>query len=50
VESFLEAVAARRCPVVPGEDGLRALEVARAILDKIEEHSKLVSERLQSLT
>jgi predicted dehydrogenase len=50
VESFLEAVAERRCPVVPGEDGLRALEVARAILDKIEEHSKIVTERLQSLT
>jgi predicted dehydrogenase len=50
VESFLEAVATRRCPVVPGEDGLRALEVARAILDKIEEHSKIVTQRLQSLT
>jgi predicted dehydrogenase len=50
VESFLEAVAARRSPVVPGEDGLRALEVAHAILDKIEEHSKIVTERLSSLT
>ena len=50
VESFLEAVAARRCPVVPGEDGLRALQVASAILDKIEEHSKIVTQRLQSLT
>jgi predicted dehydrogenase len=50
VESFLEAVATRRGPLVSGEDGLRALEVARAILDKIEEHSKIVTERLQSLT
>jgi predicted dehydrogenase len=50
VESFLEAVANRGRPLVPGEDGLRALEVARAILDKIEEHSKIVTQRLQSLT
>jgi predicted dehydrogenase len=50
VESFLEAVATRRSPLVPGEDGLRALEVARAILGKIEEHAKVVTERLQSLT
>src|SRR5262249_20994697 len=45
VESFLEAVANRTRPLVAGEDGLRALEVARAILDKIEEHSKVVTER-----
>jgi predicted dehydrogenase len=50
VESFLEAVATRRGPLVPGEDGLRALEVARAILDKIEEHAKIVTQRLQSLS
>jgi predicted dehydrogenase len=50
VESFLEAVAKRTRPLVPGEEGLRALEVALAILDKIEEHAKLVTERLQSLT
>lgn len=50
VESFLEAVANRTRPLVPGEEGLRALEVALAILDKIEEHAKLVNERLQSLT
>jgi len=49
VESFLETVATRRSPLVPGQDGLRALEVARAILDKIEEHSKIVTQRLQSL-
>jgi len=50
VESFLEAVANRTRPLVAGEDGLRALEVARAILDKIEEHSRIVTERLQSVT
>jgi predicted dehydrogenase len=50
VESFLDAVANRRRPVVSGEEGLRALEVALAILDKIKEHAKLVTERLQSLT
>ena len=50
VESFLKAVANRSRPLVPGEDGLRALEVALAILDKIEEHAKLVTQTLQSLT
>jgi predicted dehydrogenase len=50
VESFLEAVANRTRPLVPGDEGLRALEVALAILDKIGEHAKLVTERLQSLT
>ena len=49
IESFLEAVASRTRPRVPGEEGLRALEVARAILDKIGEHTKLVTERLQAL-
>jgi predicted dehydrogenase len=50
VEAFLASVANRTQPVVSGQEGLRALEVALAILDKIEEHSKLVTERLQSLT
>jgi predicted dehydrogenase len=50
VESFLEAVANRTRPRVPGEEGLRALEVALAILDKIREHAELVTQRLQSLT
>jgi predicted dehydrogenase len=49
IESFLEAVANRTRPLVPGEEGLRALEVALAILDKIGEHTKLVTERLESL-
>lgn len=50
IESFLHAVANRTRPLVPGEEGMRALEVALAILDKIEEHTKLVTRRLQSLT
>lgn len=50
IESFLECVAHRSPPVVSGAEGLRALEVALAILDKIEEHTKLVTERLSSRT
>lgn len=50
VEAFLEAVAKRSRPLASGEEGLRALEVALAILDKIKEHTKLVTERLQTLT
>jgi predicted dehydrogenase len=48
VEAFLASVANRTQPLVPGEEGLRALEVALAILDKISEHAKLVTKRLQS--
>jgi len=48
VESFLEAVGNHTQPLVSGKEGLRALEVAYAILDKIEEHSKLVQRRLQT--
>jgi predicted dehydrogenase len=47
VEAFLASVADRTSPPVPGKEGLRALEVALAILDKIEEHAKLVTQRLQ---
>ena len=49
VESFLEAVQTRRRPVVSGEEGLRALTVALDIVAKIEVHSKLVAQRIQSL-
>jgi predicted dehydrogenase len=49
VEAFLASVASREQPTVSGAEGLRALEAALAILDKIEEHTKLVTERLQSL-
>ena len=47
VESFLESVATRHRPLVSGRDGLAALDCALAILAKIEEHSKLVVERLK---
>jgi predicted dehydrogenase len=49
VEAFLACVANRTRPLVSGEEGLRALEVALAILDNIEMHAKLVTRRLQSL-
>jgi predicted dehydrogenase len=49
VESFLEAVANRSRPIVSGEDGLRALDIALAILAKIEEHAKVVARQIQSL-
>jgi len=50
VESFLEAVARRSRPLVSGEEGLRALEVALAILDNIEVHAKLVAQSIQALS
>jgi predicted dehydrogenase len=42
LESFFDSVETRRAPVVGGEDACRALEVALAILGKIEEHSRRV--------
>jgi predicted dehydrogenase len=50
VESFLEAVRNRSRPLVSGVEGLRALDLALAILDKIDLHAKLVAQRLQILT
>jgi len=49
VEGFLESVATRAKPLVSGEDGLRALEVAVAVLGKIEEHATVVRQQIQSL-
>jgi len=49
VESFLEAVRKRTQPLVSGAEGLRALDVALAILAKIEAHTELVAQRIQSL-
>jgi predicted dehydrogenase len=49
VESFLDSVRNRTRPLVSGEEGLRALEVALAILAKIKEHAQLVAQRIQSL-
>jgi predicted dehydrogenase len=50
IESFLNAVRNRTQPLVSGEDGLRALDLALAILAKIETHAELVAQRIQSLT
>lgn len=49
VESFLESVRNRTQPLVSGVEGLRALDVALAILGKIEAHTELVAQRIQSL-
>ena len=49
VESFLESVRNRARPLVSGAEGLRALDVALAILGKIEAHTELVAQRIQSL-
>jgi predicted dehydrogenase len=48
LEAFFESVATRHAPVVTGEQGLAALEVASAILDRLEEHSRLVARTLQN--
>lgn len=48
IESFLEAVQNRSRPPVPGEDGLRALDIGLAILGKIKEHGKLVEQQIKS--
>lgn len=46
---FLECVASRRSPKVDGEAGMKALEVASAIVDKIEEHASVVAQTLRQL-
>ena len=46
LEDFFSSIVSRRAPRVTGAQGLLALEVAQAILDKIEEHSRLVTETL----
>jgi predicted dehydrogenase len=46
LESFLDSVRTRKRPKVSGEDGLRALKVALAILDKIQEHAEVVARSL----
>lgn len=43
IEEFIECIRTRRAPRVPGTQALAALEVAFAILDKIEVHSRLVA-------
>jgi len=46
LEDFFECIRTRREPRVTGRQALAALTVAQAILDKIEEHSKLVAQTL----
>ncbi|MEO5924441.1 MAG: Gfo/Idh/MocA family oxidoreductase [Bryobacteraceae bacterium] len=46
LEDFFECIRTRREPRVTGTQALAALTVARAILDKIEEHSKLVAQHV----
>ena len=46
LESFLDAVQARSRPCPGGEEGLAAVEVAEAILAKIEVHARLVATAL----
>ena len=46
LENFFESIATRNTPRVSGEQGLAALEVACAILDRIEEHAQLVARTL----
>ena len=49
MEAFIEAVRTRERPRASGEEGLRALEVALAILAKIEEHAEVVAQQIQLL-
>lgn len=46
LEAFFDCVTNRKQPIVTGEHGLSALEVATGILDRIEEHSRLVAKAL----
>jgi predicted dehydrogenase len=47
-EGFLHAIRSGEPPRVSGDDALRTLEVALAIVDKIEEHAQVVSRTLQA--
>ncbi len=49
IEAFLDAVRNRSRPIVSGEQGLRALEIALAILGKIGQHAKVVAQQIQAL-
>jgi predicted dehydrogenase len=49
LESFLQSVASRKPGGVSGEEGVRVLALALAILDKIEEHTRTVAHTLQAL-
>jgi predicted dehydrogenase len=43
LEDFFQSIVSRRPPRVTGAQGYQALEAAQTILDKIEEHSRLVA-------
>jgi predicted dehydrogenase len=49
IAAFLHSVVTREAPLVSGADGLRAVETALDILDKIEEHTRLIARSLESL-
>jgi len=49
LEAFLDCIESRARPLVDGQSGLRALEVALAILDRIKEHSRVVAQSLASV-
>jgi predicted dehydrogenase len=49
LDSFFECVETRAEPLVGGHDACRALEVALAIAEKMEEHSQVVARSLQRL-
>jgi predicted dehydrogenase len=48
LESFLDCVESRQTPKLGGRGARRSLEVALAILAKIEEHSRIVAQSLMS--
>ncbi len=50
LEAFLHSAATRKPPQCSGAEGLRALELALAILAKIEEHTNLITRQLQPRT
>lgn len=47
IEAFLHAVETRGAAAASGEDGMRALRLALDILDKIEEHTRIVAQQLK---
>lgn len=47
IENFLHCVRTRATPRVTGRDGIRALQVALAILGKIEEHGAVVGDTIR---
>ena len=50
VEDFVQAVETRASPRVTGEEGVAALEVGLAILDKIKEHAEVVAQSVRRAT